>query len=46
MARLILWGNAISPGIAIGPLRLKQSIRLLEKRRIVAEDVADRKSVV
>ncbi len=39
MARLILWGNAISPGIAIGPLRLKQSIRLLEKRRIVAEDV-------
>ncbi len=40
MARLILWGNAISPGIAIGPLRLKQSIRLLEKRRIVAEDVA------
>lgn len=39
MARLILWGNPISPGIAIGSLHLKQSMRLLEKRHIGAEEV-------
>lgn len=41
MARLILWGNPISPGIAVGQLHLKQSMRFLEKRRI-GDDEVDR----
>lgn len=39
MARAILKGSPVSPGIAIGPLRLLPNARLFEKRSIKVEEV-------
>lgn len=46
MARMLLYGNTVSPGIAIGPLHLMHSMRLFEKRRIEEAEIRNEQKIL
>ena len=46
MARALLFGTPVSPGIAIGELRFKHNTRLIEHRRISPREIAKEQSML